>query len=174
MARRSEDITMEGVQIIARNFSGRVDAYNPAGKRTFLVLLDDETAVKMDADGWNVKYLKPREDGDVPKPFLKVTVNMKGDFPPRVVMIAGRNQTRMDIDTIELLDTADISNVDLIINPYHYEASPVAPAGIAAYLRAGYFTINQDDLERKYADLANTPENDAALADMYSRDDIDI
>src|SRR3954465_11535199 len=34
------------------------------GDRNFAVLLDDEVAAAMNEDGWNVKWLKPREDAE--------------------------------------------------------------------------------------------------------------
>lgn len=172
MAGRDQDVTMEGVRIIIRNFSGKIDVYNKFGKRSFLVLLPDDVAQAMAADGWNVKYLKPKEEGDTEQPFLKVTVNMDGDFPPRVVMVTERNKTLLDADTVALLDTADITNVDLIVSPYYYDMTATGGGkGISAYLRKGYFTINEDDLERKYGDIPDTAENSQALQSLYQDDE---
>jgi hypothetical protein len=106
------------------------------------------------ADGWNVKYTKPHEvdDGEVEPgdPYLKVTVNYKGRAP-RVVMITSRGNTILGEDEIELLDTADIVNVDLIVRPYEWVVN--GKTGISAYLQSLYVTIEEDYLERKYAEM---------------------
>jgi hypothetical protein len=56
-----DNVLMEGVRIIFRNFSGKEGKYNREGDRNFAVLLDDKTAHAMAEDNWNVKWLKPRE-----------------------------------------------------------------------------------------------------------------
>jgi hypothetical protein len=55
-------VLMEGVRIIFRNFAGKEGQYNREGDRNFGVILPDDVAQQMLADGWNVKYLKPREE----------------------------------------------------------------------------------------------------------------
>ncbi len=62
MAQNDNTVLMEGVKIIFRNFEGKEGQYNRAGERNFAVLLDPQTAEMLAADGWNVKWLKPRED----------------------------------------------------------------------------------------------------------------
>ena len=61
---RDNTVLMESVRIIFRNFSGKEGQYNREGDRNFAVLLDDAVAERMAADGWNVKWLKPREDSE--------------------------------------------------------------------------------------------------------------
>lgn len=153
-----ENIVMEGVRIIFRNFSGKADQYNREGDRNFSVLLDPDTAAAMERDGFNVKVLHPREEGDLPQPYLKITVkyrNMAGEKikPPRVVMITSKGKTQLDEDSIEALDWADIQNVDLIVRPFEWEMGKGKDAkhGVAAYLQSIYVTINEDPLEKKYS-----------------------
>lgn len=153
MAAQDGTVVMEGVRIIFRNFSGKEGQYNREGDRNFAVLLDDVTANAMAEDGWNVKWLKPREDaeeGDPDQPYLQVTVNFKGR-PPRIVMITSRGRTNLDESSIEMLDWADIQNVDLIVRPYEWNVN--GKTGIKAYLQSIYVTIEEDELEKKYSDL---------------------
>ena len=151
---------MEGVRIIFRNFSGKEGQYNREGDRNFGVLLDDKVAEAMAADGWNVKWLKPREDveeEETEKPWLSVSVNFKGR-PPRIVIITSRGRTNLDESAIEMLDWADILNVDLIVRPYEWTVQ--GKSGIKAYLQSIYVTIEEDPLERKYAEMDAQAQED--------------
>ena len=155
MAAPDNTVMMEGVRIIFRNFAGKEGQYNREGDRNFAVLIDEKTAEMMDADGWNIKTLKPREgDGDEddlgPQAYLPVSVNFRGR-PPRIVMITSRGRTNLDESQIEILDWADIINVDLIVRPYEWTVN--GKSGIKAYLQSIYVTIQEDPLEAKYNEL---------------------
>ena len=152
----SNNVVMEGVRIVFRNFSGKESEFNREGDRNFAVLIDDEIANAMAADDWNVKWLKPREDadeGETDQAYLPVSVNFKKGRPPRIVQITngGKNKTNLGEDEVEMLDWADIKNVDLIVRPYRWEVN--GKTGIKAYLQSLYITIEEDDLQRKYAEM---------------------
>lgn len=142
-------VLMEGVRIIFRNFAGKEGQYNREGDRNFAVLIDDKVAADMDADGWNVKWLNPRseEEGEERQAYLPVSVNFKGR-PPRIVLITSRGRSNLDESSIEMLDWADIINVDLIVRPYEWTVND--KSGIKAYLQSIYVTIEEDPLEQKY------------------------
>jgi hypothetical protein len=160
MAYDDKNVTMEGVRIIFRNFSGKEGQYNREGDRNFAVLLDEKTAKAMEKDGFNVKVLQPREEGDEPQPYLPVAVNFKGR-PPRVVMITSRGRTNLDEESVGALDYADIINVDLIVRPYEWAVS--GKSGVKAYLQSIYVTIQEDALELKYADLNPATDEPATV-----------
>lgn len=145
-------VLMEGVRIIFRNFSGKEGQYNREGDRNFAVLLDEKVATAMAEDNWNVKWLKPRsdEEGEEPQAYLPVSVNFKGR-PPRIVLITSRGRTNLDEDSVEMLDWADILNVDLIVRPYEWTVNN--KSGIKAYLQSIYVTIEEDALEMKYSEV---------------------
>jgi hypothetical protein len=145
---------MEGVRIIFRNFAGKEGQYNREGDRNFGVILpNNDVAEAMLRDGWNVKYLKPREEDEEGEetPWLSVSVNFDKGRPPKVMLVTERGRTNLDADTVEMLDWADITNVDLIVRPYTWEVS--GRTGIKAYLQSMYVTIEEDELERKYAEM---------------------
>lgn len=150
MPRNDNTVVMEDVRIVFRNFAGKEGQYNREGDRNFAVLLDDRTAELMQKDGWNVKWLKPREDEDPPQAYLTVAVNFKGR-PPRIVMITSRGRTTLHEDECELLDYADIRTCDLIVRPYEWVVN--GKTGIKAYLQSIFVTIEEDALELKYADI---------------------
>lgn len=152
MPANDNTVLMEGVRIIFRNFTGKEGQYNREGDRNFAVLLDDPTAQAMAADNWNVKWLRPRDEDEAenPQAYLPVSVNFKGR-PPRIVLITSRGRTNLDESTVEMLDWADIINVDLIVRPYEWTVND--KSGIKAYLQSLYVTIEEDPLERKYNEL---------------------
>ena len=143
-------VVMENVRIMFRNFAGKEGQYNREGDRNFAVALDERTATAMAKDGWNVKWLKSREENEPEQAYLGVSVNFKGR-PPRVVMITSRGRTPLGEDDIELLDWADFKTVDLIVNPYEWAVN--GKTGIKAYLQSIFVTIEEDILELKYADV---------------------
>jgi hypothetical protein len=147
---RIPNVTIEGARLLFRNFSGKADSMNAAGNRNFCTLLDSEVAKQMASDGWNVKYLKAKEEGDVDQPYIQVKVNFKGR-PPRVVLITSRGRTSLGEDEVSMLDWAEIVNADLILSPYRWEMR--GNSGITAYLQDLFITIQENELDRKYADV---------------------
>lgn len=148
------NVVMEGVRIIFRNFEGKEGPYNKAGERNFAVLLDEKVANVMAEDGWNVKWLKPREDvtdeGEEDQPYLPVSLRYDV-FPPHVVMVTSRNRTILNEDQVEMLDYADIVNVDLIVRPYTWNVN--GKTGVKAYVKTMFVTIEEDQLVKKYAEM---------------------
>ena len=151
------NIVVEGARIGFKNFSGKEGQYNPAGRRNFCWFIDDEAlANALVDDGWNVRYLKPREDNEKPQPYLQVAVEFK-NFPPKIMMITSRGKSKIDESEVNILDWAEITNVDLIIRPYNWEVN--GKSGVKAYLKALYVTIEEDEFESKYADTPDSAIN---------------
>lgn len=148
--RQDNTITFEDVRIVFRNFAGKEGQYNREGDRNFAVLLDDRNAQHMLDLGWNVKYLKPREEGEPPQAYLPVSVSYKGR-PPRVVMITSKGRTPLDESQVEVLDWVEIKTVDLIVRPYDWTVN--GKSGRKAYLQSIFVIIFEDALELKYADV---------------------
>lgn len=148
MSRRLNKLMIENAKIIWRNFAGEQTQFNRSGARNFCVLFDDlEMAERLADDGWNIKFRESKEDGER-YAFLQVAVSY-ANVPPKVVLIAGRKQTVLDESTISTLDYAEIANVDLIINPYNWEAN--GKTGVKAYLKTMYVTIEEDVFASKYS-----------------------
>ena len=155
MARNNKDnVVLEDVRLIFRNFSGKEGKFNSAGDRNFGVLIDTKLARKMENDGWNIKWLQPRDEGEEEQAFLRVSVSYKVR-PPRVVLITSNGRNPLKESQIEMLDWADILSVDLVINPYRWEVGE--GSGIKAYLKSLFVTIDEDPLERKYAAVDDGP-----------------
>ena len=69
--RVTSNITIENARIGFRNFSGKESRYNPAGRKNFCVFLDNELAVKLQNDGWNVRWLTPKDEGEPDQGYLQ-------------------------------------------------------------------------------------------------------
>lgn len=148
-----ETVTLEDIQIIFRNFSGRAGMYNKEGDRSFAVKLTPEWAEELTNRGWNVKYLRPREEEELPQPYISVKVNFEGPRPPKVFMISPstKRRTPLDESTVEMLDYADILQVDAILSPFPYDFN--GKTGISVYLDSIYVTIIEDALAVKYDNM---------------------
>lgn len=150
MADSAKTFMVEDARIIFRNFSGKEGQYNREGDRNFAVILPNDIAVQMLEDGWNVRYLQPREVGEEeePTPYIQVAVNFK-NRPPRVVMLTSTTRTQLDEESVEILDWADIQTADLIARGYDWIVN--GKTGTKAYLQSLFVTIEEDALEQKYS-----------------------
>ena len=151
-----QNIEIEGARMVFRNFEGKEGKFNPAGKRNFCVLLDDELAKTLKEDGWNIKWLQPREDDEEPQAYIQVAVSF-GAVPPRIVLITSSGKQTLDEKSVNILDWAEIANVDVIIRPYNWEMN--GKTGVKAYVKALYVTIAEDEFERKYANVPDSAMN---------------
>lgn len=169
-----KNLTIENAKIGFRNFSGKEGQFNPAGRRNFCVFFDNETANALKNEGWNIRWLKPKselanilnDDGSVvrwiepkseeddPVGYLQVAVSFD-HIPPKIILVTKKGKTQLDEESIDILDWAEISNVDLVIRPYNWNL-PSGKSGVKAYCKTMYVTIAEDDFESKYYDTPDT------------------
>lgn len=148
------NIFVEDAHVLFKNFSGEERKYNPAGNRNFSVIIEDTgVANQLKDDGWNVKVLKARDEDEQDTYYLNVAVSFK-TIPPDIWLITmdgGKEQSRvkLDEDSVGVLDHTRFCNVDLSLSPYPWEMQ--GKSGIKAYLRKGYFSMELDKLDAKYA-----------------------
>lgn len=145
-----DDIVFENCRIGFRNFQGKEGKFNPPGRRNFCVFIDDLAfADKLKEDGWNIRELAPRNDQEEPQPYMQVAVSYD-NIPPKIVLVTANNKTILDESTIDMLDWAEIKNVDLVVRPYNWAVN--GRSGVKAYCKTMYITIVEDVFAEKYGD----------------------
>jgi hypothetical protein len=155
------ELNIKNAVLRYRNFTGAPGKYNAAGNRNFCVMLEEEQAKQLLADGWNIKRLKPKDPEDWDQPYLQVTVAF-GDYPPKIWSIRkDGNHTKYDESAVNSLDWAEFESVDLVISPSYWNVN--GKSGVKAYLRAMYVVLYVDPFEEKYF---NAP--DSAISALTS------
>ena len=155
---RASNISIENARIIFRNFAGKPSKFNAEGKRNFCLILSNEDGERLKEIGWNIKYLNPRDPDDEPQAYMQVSVAFD-NFPPNIWLISGGKKTKLDEDSVSVLDYAEIENVDIIVRPYSWAVN--GKGGIKAYVKNMYVTIAENEFEKKYRDLEEDDEDES-------------
>lgn len=148
--RRRETVTFRDAPLIWKNFSGAKKQYNAEGDMNFSILLGEEDAANLAAQGWNIKPLKRREEDDQQLYHLKVTVKF-GDHPPRCWLISSGGRVMLGADMVGMFDKLESVKIDLVISAYDWEVN--GNRGRKAYLQSMFFHMYEDELELEYADV---------------------
>lgn len=151
-----DNVIIENADLIFKNFSGKKGEFNPEGQRNFCVLLDKDIAEDMAKHGWNVKHLKPREEGDEPQAYIQVKVRFD-NRPPNIVIVSSNGKSRIDESEVNMLDWAETQTVDINISPYEWERN--GNKGVSAYLKSLYAVIETDPLEEKYVNPKDSAQS---------------
>ena len=141
-------LQIEDARIIFRNFSGEGSKYNREGDRKFAVIIpDEEIKDQLVENGWNVKIKPPRDEDDSPFMYLpvKIRFNHRG---PGIYLVSGDKVTRLNEETIGMLDEVDIKSVDMDLRPYDWEVN--GKTGRSAYLQALNVIQNIDRFAARY------------------------
>ena len=147
---RGNILEIEDARIIYRNFSGVGSKFNREGDRNFSVIIpNQEIADALITDGWNVKIKQATENYD--EPFMHLPVKIKfNNRGPAAYVKSGDMITRLNEDTIDMLDEIDIASVDLDLRPYDWEVN--GKEGRTAYLQAINVVQNIDRFGARYAE----------------------
>lgn len=148
---RGNILEIEDARIIYRNFSGVGSKFNREGDRNFSVIIpNQETADALIADGWNVKIKQPTEDYDEPFMHLPVKIKFNNRGPAVYVRSGNGVPTRLNEDTVGMLDEIDIASVSMDLRPFDWEVG--GKTGRTAYLHAMEVTQNVDRFGARYAE----------------------
>ena len=150
-----DNLILEGVKVIFKNFKGEERKFNRAGARNFYAVLSVKQAEKLEDEGWSIRWLEPRNDGDERRPIIKISINYNNtNRKPKVIMVTGKGKTavktELDEEAIEALDSAEIDTADIVARPYEWNVR--GSSGVSAYLSTGYFNVIEDEFYKKYYD----------------------
>ena len=146
---RKDILEIEDARIIYRNFEGVASKFNREGDRNFAVIVpNDEIKDLLVEAGWNVKIKPPRDEDDTPFMFIpvKVKFNNRG---PAAYLRSGETVTRLNEETIGILDEIDIQSVSMDLRPYDWDVN--GKTGRTAYLQAINVIQNIDRFGDMYA-----------------------
>ena len=146
---RKDILEIEDARIIYRNFEGVASKFNREGDRNFAVIVpNDEIKDILVESGWNVKIKPPRDEDDTPFMFIpvKVKFNNRG---PAAYLRSGETVTRLNEETIGILDEIDIQSVSMDLRPYDWDVN--GKTGRTAYLQAINVIQNIDRFGDMYA-----------------------
>ena len=82
---------------------------------------------------------------------------------------SSKKVTFLDETTVGQLDSAAIKTIDLMLSPSKWTAA--GRSGIEAYLKTAYVTIEEDDLDLKYAALLEDAMSRAGEFNQATGDD---
>jgi len=151
--------SVEGATLIYKNFEGKKDMYNTAGRRECSIVLDPVLGEQLLADGWNVKIKEPREEGEEGFYFLTFETRFEGFKPARIVLLTAKSKLPIDEDNVDMLDWADITDIDVTIRAYRWEMGD--KSGWKAVLKTMYAKLLLDPTEAKYEALAASKQEAA-------------
>ena len=146
---RKDSLEIEDARISYRNFEGVASKFNREGDRNFAVIVpNDEIKDILVESGWNVKIKPPRDEDDTPFMFIpvKVKFNNRG---PAAYLRSGETVTRLNEETIGILDEIDIQSVSMDLRPYDWDVN--GKTGRTAYLQAINVIQNIDRFGDMYA-----------------------
>ena len=147
---RRNILEIEDARIIYRNFSGEVSKFNMQGARNFAVIIpNDEIKDALVEEGWNVKIRPGRDENEDPFMFLPVKIKFNGRGPSAYVR-SGDSVTRLNEETIGILDELDIASVDMDLRPFDWEVN--GKTGRSAYLESINVIQNVDRFGARYAE----------------------
>ena len=147
---RGNILEIQDARIIFRNFAGQGSKFNREGDRNFAVIIpDDELKDELIDLGWPVKIKPPRDEDDTAFMYIPVKIKFNG-HGPSVYLNTGSRVTKLNEETIDILDEVDIISVDLDLRPYDWEVN--GKTGRSAYLDAINVRQNLDRFGAMYAE----------------------
>lgn len=154
---RIEKLELEDARLMGgkfKNFAGRANDYNREGNRYINVVIPADKVDELVEKGWAIKELPPREEGDSPVYFMKVSIRYQDDggfSDPKIYKGIDRdNMHKVTVATVADLDRDEIEYVDMVIRPYHWKRKS-GEEGVSAYLEEMYVIIKGSRFKAKYS-----------------------
>jgi hypothetical protein len=147
-----DDLEVENANITwaFSHFDGREDTFNNEGDHNFTIIIDDEQeARRLMDEGWNIRTMEGREEGDPPEYLLKVKISFRFSAPA-IFFLKGERRYRADeVDLVDI-KRATCEQLDVIIQPSPWVHG--RDSGISAYVKEMYVKIKESRFAERYAD----------------------
>lgn len=158
VARREKKlITIENTNFIYRtNFSGdpERDRFGSDARKANIIIPDPDQAMELLDAGFNVKKTKRPEslaadEEFVPQYFVSVNVNYDTEWPPKIWLVSGSSKELLDEESVSLLDSCYVLNVNVVLNPYQNKLTGRS----SLYVRTMYVEqdVESDPFARRYS-----------------------
>lgn len=131
------------------HFAGLQDTFNDEGDHNFMIILDEERAKRMMAEGWSIKVMEGREEGDPPEYLLKVKISYRFEAPP-IFFLKGARRFRADEADLADIKRASCEQIDVIVSPKPWIHGK--DSGVSAYVKEMYVQIRESRFGEKYRD----------------------
>lgn len=145
-------IVENGKFIFDTNFAGdpKKDRFGSDERKANLIIPDIDLARELIDDGFNIRLTKPRvdeEEGFVPRYFVKVKLNYKSTWPPKVYLVTDEDKSvLLDEVSVACLDDIWVDRVNAVLNRYE------GPNGKSLYVKSMevYQKVDDDPISAKY------------------------
>ncbi len=109
-------------------------------------IVDPNELIKLlEEDKWDVRYTNPSSDAYDPTPFLSIRINFDSKFKEPFVFV---DDVRYDEKTLETLQDARFSNVDVAITPARPTERRDGTFKRTAYLESMHLVLAEDGYRR--------------------------
>lgn len=141
------------------NFEGKEGRYNDEGARNFNIRLNQKDADYLTDEGFRVRPVPPKDPDAEPLFLLKVNVMFKDDPKdsrnPKILLKNNHGNKKLDENSVQILDWADIENVNVSINPYNSPKNDHT----TAYLNMLIAQMHEDPFEAEFYDVPDSATN---------------
>ena len=106
--------------IFRTNFAGdpAKDRFKDTRRKASLIIPPD-LANDLIAEGFNVKQTQPSDEYDRPAEYyVNIIANYNSRVQPRIFLVNGNTVTKLDENTVGLIDDIRVENVNVILNPW--------------------------------------------------------
>lgn len=146
-----EDIEIENANVKwgFSHFDGKADTFNDEGDHNFTLVIPEEHAKQLMDEGWNIRTLEGREEGDPPEYTLKVKISYRFEAP-KVYIIKGKRKFRADESDLQDIKRTTCEQLDVIITPSRWVHG--RDTGITAYVKEMYAKVKESRFSAHYSD----------------------
>ena len=127
-------------KLYSHDFSGERSKYKT---RSICVEVPEEIKDRLLEDGWEIKVRIPEDERYEPRYYLPVTIKFN-EYGPEITKVAPNTPVTYDASTAGNLDSTDMTDIELLITPFH---NPDRPGAAKAYLREMRFKQNLSPLD---------------------------